>query len=295
MGENQSSECFDQVHLLKRIESLVQDKDWKGAINILRPMYEAGDLSFDATKTLAYCLSMNRDYFAAIGLYKELCQRQPRNSMLAYGLGFQYQSLKEWEHASDAYQKCIELFPQFLKAYLQLGEVYEAQNRTDDALSTYRQGVFAYRQIEATRQGPYSGICAKMLTNAAALLQSLNDHSMSNLNKIDFCLREALACEPANADNQYRLGKFLMSIERTDEALKCLSQAQSLAPHKVYITHKIAQLFLQSGDTVKSLDIYNQIPLHKRLPYILNGMAACLCQQGKIGEAAKPSIQSSEG
>ena len=66
-----------------------------------------------------------------------------------------------------------------------------------------------------------------------------------------------------------------------------LNKAHSLAPHKEYISHKIAQAFLKKDDSEKAFEAYQKIPVRKRTPYILNGMAICLLEQRKIVEAAR--------
>jgi len=287
MATDASIICVDENDLLEKAESLIQKENWQDAVLLLRPKYEAGRLSIKGIKVLAQCHSRHGDYNEASKIYEELCEKQPNDARLSYFLSYQYQMLKNWERAVETYEMCLQLFPHFIKAYLQLGQVFEEQDLPNEALRAYRKGFQAYRQIQTHRKKDFSHVCSKILTQAAKLLQSFDNKTENTRKKIEFCLKESIACEPENADNSYRLGRFFLEMEKTDEALMYLNKAHSLAPHKEYISHKIAQAFLQKGDGEKAFEVYEKIPVRKRAPYILNGMAICLRKQGKIEEAAR--------
>lgn len=286
MATDASIACIDENDLLEKAESLIKKEKWEYAVILLRPQHEAEKLSIKGLKILAQCYSRNGDFAEASKIYEELCEKQPHDARLAYFLGYQYQMLKNWERAVKTYIKCLELFPHFIKAYLQLGQVFEEQDFPNEALKAYRKGFQAYREMQPKRQKGFSNVCSKILTQAAKLLQSFDNKTENTRKKIEFCLKESVAYEPENADNLYRLGRFFLEMEKTDEALMHLNKAHSLAPHKEYISHKIAQAFLKKGDSEKAFEAYQKIPVRKRVPYILNGMAICLLQQRKIVKAA---------
>ena len=287
MTTNASIGYVNENDLLAKSESFIEKEKWQDAVRLLRPQHEAEKLSIKGLKILARCHSRNGDYNEASKIYEELYEKQPHDARLAYFLGYQYQMLKDWESAVKTYEKCLELFPHFIKAYLQLGQVFEEQDLPNEALRAYRKGYQVYQQIQPNLQKDFSPVCSKILTQAAKLLQSFDNKTKNTQKKIEFCLKESVACEPDNADNSYRLGRFLLELERTDEALMHLNKAHSLAPHKEYISHKIAQAFLQKNDSEKAFEVYEKIPVRKRAPYIINGMAICLRKQGKTEEAAR--------
>ena len=286
MATDASIAFIDENDFLEKAESLIKKEKWEDAVILLRPQHEAEKLSIKGLKILAQCYSRNGDFAEASKIYEELCEKQPHDARLAYFLGYQFQMLKNRERAVKTYIKCLELFPHFIKAYLQLGQVFEEQDLPNEALRAYRKGFQAYRQMQRNRQKGFSNVCSKILTQAAKLLQSFDNKTENTRKKIEFCLKESVACEPENADNSYRLGRFFLEMEKTDEALMHLNKAHSLAPHKEYISHKIAQAFLKKGDSEKAFEAYQKIPVRKRVPYILNGMAICLLQQRKIVKAA---------
>lgn len=57
----------------------------------------------------------------------------------AYRNAYSYQSGREYKEAEKAYKKLIKKEPNFVNAYLQLGGVYEAQKRYDDAYEYYQK------------------------------------------------------------------------------------------------------------------------------------------------------------
>jgi len=73
-------------------------------------------------------------------------------------------------------------------------------------------------------------------------------------------LQESVAIEPNDADNWYRLGyAFSASLEK--------------------------------GDPDQALKAYEQVPEHRRVPYILHGMAQCHMAKGEAMKAAKKLYQ----
>lgn len=106
-------------------------------------------------------------------------------------------------------------------------------------------------------------------------------------NEIEFYFKESISCEPGDPHTWYRLGDFLLKTGKPDDALEYLEKAQSIAPEKEYIPHKMAQACLKKGELEKACEIYKQIPSNKRSAYILNGMGKCAFQLGNYLEAAR--------
>ena len=156
MTTNASIVGVDEDYLLEKAESLIKKEKWEHAVILLRPQHEAEKLSIKGLKILAQCYSRNGDFAEASKIYEELCEKQPHDARLAYFLGYQYQLLQNWERAVKTYMKCLELFPHFIKAYLQLGQVFEEQDLPNEALGAYRKGFQAYRQIQPHRQKDFS-------------------------------------------------------------------------------------------------------------------------------------------
>jgi len=72
-----------------------------------------------------------------------------------------------------------------------------------------------------------------------------------------------------------------------EEALDCLQKAETLAPKKEYICHKIGQAHMRKGNPDQALEAYERVSHHRRAPYILHGMAQCYMAKGEAMEAAR--------
>jgi tetratricopeptide (TPR) repeat protein len=173
--------------------------------------------------------------------------------------------------------------------YLELGKIYEEINSTssiNNAIKLYREGIKVYKEIIPETQTALTQVYSKLCTQTAKLLQSCNKLNDADINEIEFLFKESTIFEPENSDTWYRLGNFFLERNKYDEALQNLEKAKSLAPQKVYISHKIAQTYYGKENLDQALKVYESIPDHKRTDYILHGMAKCLLKQGKTKEGA---------
>jgi tetratricopeptide (TPR) repeat protein len=121
----------------------------------------------------------------------------------------------------------------------------------------------------------------------------LNKQNLSS-NELEEAIKlgqESVMVDPNEADNWYRLGCVLLEANRVDEALDNLQKGETLNPKKEYICHKIAQAYLKKDNHDQALKAYERIPQHKRVPYILHGMAQCHMAKGESMEAAKKLYQ----
>lgn len=276
-----------ETELLERARILVQEEKWQDAVTLLTQYQQNYHLPIEGMNTLAYCHSRNKNYREASEIYKLLCNKRPNEAKWFYYLAYQYRAMGNLEPAIKTYYRCLELSPRWLRAYLELGQIHEETNSLDKALKTYRDGIKAYKEIMPDRRKALAPIYSRICTKAAKHLLSREGVNETNMNELEFLLKESTIAEPENADTWYRLGSFLLQAERQDEALTNLEKAESLAPKKEYITHKIAQTFLKKADTEHALKIYKSIPHHRRPGYILHGIAECLIKQGRTTEAAR--------
>jgi tetratricopeptide (TPR) repeat protein len=284
----------DEAELLEQAKLLMQEENWQDAINLLGQCQQNNDMSIEGLSALAYCYSRNKDYKEASQIYEQLCDRRPNDAKWFYHLAFQYRALGDLAAVVENYERCLELSPRWIRAYLELGQVYEELDSSDKALKAYRDGIQAYKEFMPNRQKDLALIYSRICTKAAKLLQSREGINEKNMYELEFLLKESTVAEPENADTWYRLGNSLLQADRPDEALKNLKKAQSLAPKKEYIAHKMGQAFLKKNDPEQALKIYESIPRHKRPAYILHGIADCLLNKGQTMEAARYLFQATQ-
>ncbi|RYU92407.1 tetratricopeptide repeat protein [Mucilaginibacter terrigena] len=68
-------------------------------------------------------------------------QNEPEDEFLKYALATEYLRLNDTEKALSYYEDLVNNHPNYTGTYYHLGKLYEALNRTDDAIRTYEQGM----------------------------------------------------------------------------------------------------------------------------------------------------------
>lgn len=279
-------DLMNEMESIEKAKTLIAEKKWAEAISLLNPFKEAGNLSIDGLHMLAYCYSRIRKYNEAIRIYEDLRERFPNEAKWLYFLAYQYRSKKDVQGAIKAYEKCLELSPKWLKVLAELGPLYEENGSTEKALESYRNGIQTYKAMKPDRQKELALIYSKLAARAAKLICSGGNMTEADKNEAESLFRESISTDPENSDTWYRLGDFYLACGRYDDALEYLQKAESLAPRKEYVPHKIAQAYLKKRDHKQALKIYETIPHHKRTPYILRGMAQCFINKGELKQGA---------
>jgi tetratricopeptide (TPR) repeat protein len=68
-------------------------------------------------------------------------QNEPEDEFLKYALATEYLRLNDSEKALSYYEDLVNNHPNYTGTYYHLGKLYEALNRTDDAIRTYEKGM----------------------------------------------------------------------------------------------------------------------------------------------------------
>ncbi len=286
MEQNLVIDQISEEELLKKAKDLMDSESWREIISLLRPYYQAGILPIEGLKILGHSYSRNKDYDKAIAIYQDLSQRQPHEAMWPYCLAYQYRSKKDIQLAIEAYEKSLEIYPKWIKALAELSALYKEAGSIKKALKTCQDGIQVYKNMKPDRQKEFAAIYSKLCAIGAKLIYSKGDRAESDINEAEHLYKESITADSQNADTWYRFGDFLLEKGKPDEAIQYLQKAESLAPKKEYIPHKIAQAYLKKGDPAQALRIYEAIPQYKKTPYILHGIAECMIKKGELKEGA---------
>ncbi len=71
----------------------------------------------------------------------DMLEKEPNDVFLNYALAMEHLSTGDFTEAEAQLRKVLEINPSYLPCYYQLGQVNEKLNRTDIALTFYKQGV----------------------------------------------------------------------------------------------------------------------------------------------------------
>jgi len=221
---------IDEKELLEKAKDLMSNESQREIISLLEPYHLTGRLSIEGLKILGRSYSQNKDYDEAIGIYQDLSRKQPHEAIWPYCLAYQYRSKKDFQNAIKAYEKCLEIYPKWLKALVELGKLYEEVGFIEKAIEIYLNGIQIYQTIKPDRQKGLTAVYSKLCTLAAKLLSSIENRTEADISEAEYLFRESISVGPQNANTLYRLGNFLLEVGKLDDAIQYQQKAESLAP-----------------------------------------------------------------
>jgi tetratricopeptide (TPR) repeat protein len=74
-------------------------------------------------------------------------ENEPNDEFLQYALATEYLRLNETDKALQYYEGLVANHPRYVGTYYHLGKLYEALNRPDSAIATYKQGMQIAREL----------------------------------------------------------------------------------------------------------------------------------------------------
>jgi len=122
-------------------------------------------------------------------------------SMVYAAIGRLQHTALDLDAAADAYERRVALAPRSAPAHLDLGAVYQAQDRLEDALTEY---------LAAALVDPTS---ARARASAGQLRADLGDDQGAIA-----LLRRAVQLDPNDGEARYALGRALLRVGRADES-----------------------------------------------------------------------------
>jgi tetratricopeptide (TPR) repeat protein len=191
-----------------------------------------GELSCELTSTLSHSSNLSADepleryWFCAKQAYEQerwnetiaCCQAvlnlQPTTA--AYNLlGNAFQQLQRLLEAQSAYTAAIQLEPNSADSYANLGSLYAQQQQWQPAAAHYQQAIV----LNPDFAGAYR--------NLAKVWAALNQAARATE-----CWHRALVLEPETvpAEEHFNFGHWLLTQNRTAEAIVCYRQAMQLSP-----------------------------------------------------------------
>jgi Flp pilus assembly protein TadD len=132
--------------------------------------------------------------------------------------------------AKDAFQRALQLNPEFAEAHANLGLLLEGEGRHDEAEASYR------RALE---------LCPEMVQtsiNLGALLAALKRHT-----EAEETYRHVLRIVPEHPGALSNLGVLLACLKREAEAERCYRAALAAAPEHRSASFNLGSLLLRQG------------------------------------------------
>lgn len=164
---------------------------------------------------------------------------EANSAQAQFELGNQYYAAGQWSEAEAAYQRAIELNPEYQGAYANLGVTYYQQQKFDLAAAQYQK---------ALELNPQDGEVAYNL-GALYLQQALSEGNgppdPQLLDQAVAQLQQALELSPDLAEPYFTLGVAYFFQNQTAEAIAAFEQFKSLNPDESSQAEQEADRYLQ--------------------------------------------------
>jgi len=151
------------------------------------------------------------------------------------------QSLKgNRDEAARAYEKCLEIYPEFTEVRNNLGMIYQELGQLDKAEAQWQKalGDAAYNSRE------------NLYYNLAGLYFVKNrlDLALENIQK-------ALQIRPRMAMAHNRKGRILERMNRLEEAVAAYEQAVKAVPDDIMFSFDLGAAYVKAGETAKAREL----------------------------------------
>ena len=158
-----------------------------------------------------------------------------------YDLADIYKNQQQWQNAAIAFQRAIELRPDFFWSYHFLGDVLSQ-------LQQWKQAAIAYRRaVELDPNFFWSW------HNLADALTNLKQWEQAAL-----AYRRAVKLDPNFFWSWHNLADALINLQKWDQAIGSYLQAIQLQPENQLIYQKLGTAFKQRGSLEESIQYYRQ-------------------------------------
>jgi len=194
------------------------------------------------------------------------------------------------ELAEKAYRRALALDPGNTRPFLGLGNLYLRRGEVGKAEKAWSQGGL---DKQLARLYLLEGRFPEAETRLAALLSDSPDDELLNRmaqaarsKRLEPGLRSLLEPEPTGMSSWADLGWRLIKHERYDEATAAFGKALAEVPHDVNALSGMGGALL-ALDRTQEAKIYFEraLDLDKDHVRSMNGLARCLKNEGRIGEA----------
>ncbi|OAB61871.1 hypothetical protein AY599_23740 [Leptolyngbya valderiana BDU 20041] len=179
------------------------------AESLLRTALENGLESGPAKANLALCCSRLERHAEAEALAAEVTADHPELISAWNARAAALLAMGQAQQAEQVLERALEVHPDQPALTLLLGHARKAQDRSDEAEDSYRR---------FDRQG------RRLVEQAEALTLS------GRLTEAEHQYRQLVATQPGNAAAHSGLGRLMLRMGRTEEAVRCLQQALKLQP-----------------------------------------------------------------
>ena len=179
------------------------------------------------------------DYPDADKWLTKMLEWTPSDSEGWYYLGRTKYNENRFDEAVHAFQQCLKLDPQNVKAEDNLGLAYAGLNRVNDAVAAYHSAIEWQKDAPTKNPGPFIDLADLLLD------QNRSEEAIPYL-------REATQIAPQDSKAHELLGKAYARLDEIPQAQAELEKAAELAPQNANLPCMLGPMYRKRGLTEKA-------------------------------------------
>jgi len=182
--------------------------------------------------------------------------------------GIQSHVLGKLDEAIDAFNKSIELNPQMLSAYVNLGSIYLKQDKFNEAIEILEKG----NNINPNNSNLHNnlGIVYEKTNNPKAIGE----------------FRLSIKLNPNNAEPYWNLARIFASQQNFDEAITLLEKTIKINPKNILAYNNLGGLYTKLDKHKEAINILEKaIKLDPKNSDLLSNLAVTNIQQNDFNKA----------
>lgn len=195
------------------------------------------------TLAMAY-IKLNRRDWARAEMEK-LSASQPKNALYLYWLARLDYDAQAYNAAIEKLRRVVELDPQMMRAWDNLGLCYDYLGQFEEAVRNYRKAVELNRRQPQPSPWPHLNLAITLI-------------SMNTLTEAESQLRLSLRYDSKLPQAHYQLGLILEKQNRNAEAIESLIHASMLDPAYPEPHYTLGRLYQKQGETAKAKEAFAQ-------------------------------------
>jgi len=181
---------------------------------------------------MAY-LRLNRPDWGRDELQR-LSQGDPQNPLYLYWLAKLDYDAREYTSAISRLRRVIELDPNMMRAYNNLGLCYDSLGQFDEAIQSFTRAIELNRKQERPSAWPPLNLAVSLI-------------SLNRLQEAQVRLHEALGYDPKFPQAHYQLGLVLEKEGKFEEAIAPLQRAIELDPSYPEPHYTLGRIYQRQG------------------------------------------------
>jgi tetratricopeptide (TPR) repeat protein len=257
--------AFSLVFFIFMILTSVQASYWKNNFTLYEHAIVVDPNNYVAFDNLGIAYYRKGEREKSIDYFNKSLQINQNNPYAHNDFAFTLQK-KNPKEAISHYYRAIELSPNFIQPYINLGILFSDLGRLDDAIKILTQAL----KIDPDTKAIYYNM------GTALAKKGENQEAIKYL-------REGVERDPKNAKAHNNLGAVYMKLGKTDEAIKEFSTAIKIDPGFAESHNNLGILFGQQGKMKESMYYFSEaVRYDPKNAQAHNNLGVIYAKQGNI-------------